>query len=67
MATRKSSGNAGRRTTSPTKQTKSATKTPSPTAMATRVKPVRTVPTGPIVHSKTLANGEPRPKSRRSR
>lgn len=68
MAATKKNGNAGRRTTSNAKQTKTATaKAPAPTALATRVKPVKTVPTSPVVRSKTLANGEPRPKSRRSK
>ena len=42
-------------------------KAPSPKSLAANMKPVRVVPTSPIVHSKTLANGEPRPKSRRSK
>lgn len=29
-----------------------------------RPKPVKTVPVGPIPHSKTLANGQPRPTKR---
>lgn len=40
---------------------------PKPLAIATRVKPVRVIPTGPAPNSKTLANGQPRPKSRRGR
>ena len=38
-----------------------------PTRMTTMVKPVRVIPTGPAPNSKTLANGQPRPKSRRGR
>lgn len=72
MATPKKTGATSKRTTAPPKRTRSSTKTatpkaPKPTAMATRIKPVRVIPTSPIVHSKTLANGEPRPKSRRSK
>lgn len=41
--------------------------TPKPSAMAARIKPVRVIPTGPAPNSKTMANGQPRPKSRRSK
>ena len=56
-----------RTTSTPAKTTAQRTTAPSPASYATRVKPVKTIPTGPVVRSKTLANGQPRPKSRRSK
>lgn len=77
MPSTKKTSTLPKRTSAPERKTRTSTKTsaqkatapkaPKPTAMATRVKPVRVIPTGPIVRSKTLANGEPRPKSRRSK
>lgn len=69
MAAPKKTSTSRRSTATPknTGTTKAAPKAPKPTAMATRVKPVRTVPVQAAPHAKTLANGEPRPKSRRGK
>lgn len=76
MATPKKT-NAPKRTSSPARPASTPAKASSPKAsatkgmtaknLATNIRPVRAVPTSPIVHSKTLANGQPRPKSRRSK
>lgn len=64
MPTPKKTGTAPKRSSTAAKTRSTSTKATAPAAYATKVKPVRTIPTGPVTHSKTLANGQPRPKKR---
>ena len=55
------------RDTTATRSSVAASRTLSPKSFAMRIPTARVVPTGPIPHTKTMANGQPRPKSRRGR